>query len=187
MTWVRLDEEFARHPKVLAAGPLGMAMHVAALCYCNQYLTDGFVPRSAPMGFLDLAGIDLTESGERRDGDWLEAHWEFIVGRLVEAGLWEPVKGGWAIHDFHDFQPSKAEVLELREKRAEAGRAGGIRSGQARRKASASANTEANASANGQANLKPVPVPGTEPESKPEKQILRPFLAMRRTAGGNSQ
>src|SRR6266540_5902380 len=59
MPWVRIDEEFARHPKVVAAGPLGMAMQVAALCYCNQYLTDGFIPRTVVAGLLDFAGLGM--------------------------------------------------------------------------------------------------------------------------------
>lgn len=161
MTWVRLDEEFARHPKVLSAGPLGMAMHVAALCYCNQYLTDGFVPRAVPAGLLDLHGIDIALGGNEYVQAGCEASWDMVVEGLVNAGLWIPVERGWTIHDYHEFQPSKEEVLELRRQRAEAGKKGGKASAQARARAKA----EASASANGQAKSKPVPVPVNSSEA----------------------
>ena len=43
-TWVRLDDDFPQHPKVVQAGPLGFVMHVSGICYSNRYLTDGFIP-----------------------------------------------------------------------------------------------------------------------------------------------
>jgi hypothetical protein len=36
MGWVKIDDMFARHPKAMRAGPLGIALHVAGLCYCSQ-------------------------------------------------------------------------------------------------------------------------------------------------------
>lgn len=166
MTWVRLDEEFARHPKVLEAGPLGMAMHVAALCYCNQYLTDGYIPHAVPSGLLNLNGIDVALGGNEFVQAGCEASWDMVVDNLVRAGLWVPVDtGGWVIHDYHEFQPSKAEVLELRKQRAEAGKKGGEASAKARAKAGAVTNAQARATANGQAKSKPdsVPVPDAVP------------------------
>ena len=43
--------------------------------------------------------------GEELTGEW-------IVPRLVDAGLWEEVPGGFRIHDFLDYNPSKVEVLD---------------------------------------------------------------------------
>src|SRR6476619_7621329 len=45
---------------------------------------------------------------------------------LVEAGIWEPVKGGWQIHDYLEYQPSKEEIQSLSNKRRENGRRGGL-------------------------------------------------------------
>ncbi len=111
MTWVRLDEKFADHPKVVRAGPLGMAMHVTALCYCNRHLTDGFVPKQIASVLLDLTGL-----GE----------WSLVVEDLVEAGLWEPVDRGWLIHDYLDYQPSRAYAESVKNKRKQAGSRGGL-------------------------------------------------------------
>jgi hypothetical protein len=159
MTWVRIDEEFARHPKVVAVGPLGMAMQVAGLCYCNQYLTDGFIPRAAAATLLSFDGIDVTMwevKGIVSGG--AEASWNLVASSLVDQQLWEEIPGGYLIHDYHDYQPTKAEVLELRKLRSEAGRKGG--------KASSRANPKqvlkpvpSNGSSRTEAKPKPVPVP----------------------------
>ena len=125
MAWVRIDDGFARHPKVAAAGPLAMAMQVAALCYCNRELTDGFVPRAVARTLLDwqvdredgqryTVAITSGMAGNDVSNDW-------VINLMVESGMWREVKGGYHVHDFDQYQPSKAEVLALSEKRTEAG------------------------------------------------------------------
>ena len=99
--WVRIDEEFTQHPKVVQVGPLGVALQVAALCYCNRNLTDGFVPRGVVRMLLDFDGL----------GDALQ-----VANSLVKAGMWETVEGGYRVHDFETYQPSKERVLAERER-----------------------------------------------------------------------
>lgn len=125
MVWVRIDENFAQHPKVLRAGPLGMAMQIAALCYCNRHMTDGFVPKQIAKGLLDLDGLGMRMSGNGLMGAGLDAEWHLVVEDLVEAGLWDEVDGGWQIHDYLDFQPSRQQIQRVSETRREAGRRGG--------------------------------------------------------------
>jgi hypothetical protein len=178
MTWVRLDEQFAKHPKVVKAGPLGMAMQVAALCYCNTYLTDGFVPRAVVAGLLDFEGLGMRMWMGEFAGGGEDATWQLVVEDLLDAGLWTEEKGGYRIHDYLDYQPSKEAALKLREDRSAAGQKGGKASAEAKRQASASASAEpsasANVAANAQAKSNPVPdpVPVTEPQevhSPPEE------------------
>lgn len=126
MAWVRIDENFAQHPKVLKAGPLGMAMHVAALCYCNRHLTDGFVPKQIACMLLDLTGIGMRMWSSETMGGGHDAEWQMIVDDLVEAGLWRPIEGGWMIHDYLVYQPSREQVQRLKEVRSEVGRRGGM-------------------------------------------------------------
>ncbi len=159
MPWVRLDEEFARHPKVVAAGPLGMAMQVAALCYCNTYLTDGFVPRSVVSGLLDLEGLGMRMWAGELVGGGEDATWKLVVEDLLEVELWDEVPGGYRIHDYHDYQPSKEQVLKEREQKKRAGQKGGKASAQARASARGQAAAQAPARAQAQAESKPVPVP----------------------------
>jgi hypothetical protein len=156
MPWVRIDEEFPHHPKVVKAGPLGMAMQVAALCYCNRYLTDGFVPRSVAATLLDFSGLGMRMWMGELAGGGEDASWELVVGDLEDAGLWERVEGGWQIHDYHDYQPSREHVLKVREVRREVGRKGGQAKGKQVAKQPPS-----NGEANAEAKSNPVPVPDT--------------------------
>lgn len=170
MTWVRLDDGFARHPKVVAAGPLAMAMQVAALGYCNRELTDGFVPRGVARTLLDF---EVEHDGKvftlsytcGMAGDDVTAAW--VIDCLIEAGMWEEAPGGYQIHDYLAYQPSKEEVLALRETRAEIGRKGGLKRGENLREAN-EANAKQIAKQNpskypskieAKSNPTPVPVP----------------------------
>ena len=165
MTWVRLDEGFPRHPKVAAAGPLGMAMQVAALCYCNEYLTDGFVPRHVVAGFLNLERISMNCWQNEMIGGGDDATWQLVVADVIDAGLWSEVDGGYRIHDYLKYQPSKADVEADRKQKSSAGRLGGINSAIARRaktsrsEAGAEAPAVADAQAGAAAESKPVSVP----------------------------
>ena len=170
MGWVKLDDGFSRHPKVIPAGPLGMALQVAALCYCNQYLTDGYIPKAVVPSLLPISGI-YDENGH-------EIIWKDIVSTLVELNIWYEVEDGYQIHDYSDFQPLREEVLKEREQKSEAGKRGGKASAKARAKAKAQADAKAKTKqplkqnpstcsskkqAEGQAKSNPVPVPVPDP------------------------
>jgi hypothetical protein len=127
MVWVRLDEEFVHHPKVVQVGPHGVALQVAALCYSNRYLTDGFIPFGAVRTLLDFNRVG-ENVGERQDY-WVEVGALNVARKLVEAGLWTEVPGGFRIHDFHDYQPTREAVEAERARNSVAGK----RSGEARR------------------------------------------------------
>jgi hypothetical protein len=114
MPWIKVDDQIAHHPKFMAAGAVASWLWVCGQSYCARYLTDGFVPESA----LPTLG-NVTNA---------KAH----AQTLVRVGLWEPAEGGYRIHDYLQFQPSRAEVEERRRQRANAGRKGGLRSGHTR-------------------------------------------------------
>lgn len=90
MTWVRLDDNFPDHPKVLGLSDAAFRVEVAGICYAGRYLTDGWVP--AP--------------GTKR-----------LADELVKAGLWLPDGSGFQLHDFLDYQESRAEA-QARSERA---------------------------------------------------------------------
>ncbi len=164
MPWVRLDEGFADHPKLREAGPLGLAMQVAGLCYCNRYLTDGFIPSSVVPTLLNLEGIGMNIWHGELMGGGDDATWQLVVDALLAVGLWEQVEGGYYIHDYLDYQPSRSQVIAEREQKREAGQRGGLASAQARAQARATAPAHTPA----QAESKPVPgpVPGPVPLSE---------------------
>lgn len=114
MALVRIEEDFYQHPKVAQAGPLAMAMQVAALCYCHKYLTDGFLPRAVVPVLLNLEGLAMRVWQGKTMVGVQKVTWQFIVQCLLAAGLWEEAEDGYWIHDYLDYQPSREEVLKQR-------------------------------------------------------------------------
>lgn len=113
MTWVRLDDAFATNPKVFMLSDGAFRAYVMGLCYASQHLSDGFVP----------AGYVKTRAARE----------------LEAAGLWTQDGAGWWIHDFLEYNPSRAEVEEDRSRKQAAGAAGGRASARARAQRSAQA------------------------------------------------
>jgi hypothetical protein len=159
MTWVKIDDRAPEHRKLLAAGPMAAWLWVCGLAYANrQPARDGFVPEAA-LPMLYPFGGTLRKLAER----------------LVEAGLWERVPHGFAIHDYHDFQPTKVDAEQVSARKAAAGRAGGLRSGQARRsKTEAQPQAGAKHGASPVASLLPKPDPDPDPVPGTETRELAP-------------
>jgi hypothetical protein len=104
VTWVRIDDRYATHQKMLRAGGIAIAVDVAGMCYCAGHGTDGFIPTEA----LAAAAPFLNKRQAMA-----------AAGRLVEVGRWVPIDGGWRIHDYLTYNPSAAEAAKERWRRAE--------------------------------------------------------------------
>jgi hypothetical protein len=102
-----LDDRLPTHPKILKAGTLlgpggasrALHLYVLGLTYARIHLTDGFLPSS----FISSCGV-VSKSG--------------FVANVLSArgiGLWRKVKGGYVIHDYHDYNPKASTVKEKRE------------------------------------------------------------------------
>jgi hypothetical protein len=158
MSWVRLDDAFPEHPKVLAAGPLAGWVHVCGIAYCNRNLTDGFVPRAAAHKLADFDHIGVETGGvEGMFSVGYDVDCEDLVQTLCSIRLWKEVEGGYIIHDYLDYQLSRKEILELRQKRSEAGRKGGLKTARLR-------GTEANAQASATASAQAKPQQEAQPK-----------------------
>ncbi len=114
MSWVRFEDNFSEHPKVLAVSDAAFRLHVRAVSYCSRLLTDGWVTRAA------LCSLKPGRWGER------------LANELVAATLWEARGDGYAIHDYLHYQPSRQQVEAIRKQRSEAGRRGGKANGKQR-------------------------------------------------------
>lgn len=138
MVWAKLDDEILDNEKITRAGVLGFALHVAAITWCSRKLTDGFVPYARVRLLLDLSELDdeyleataspVGTHDSFRDGAFnvgpVQA--EQIAKRLVRVGLWreDADRGGYWIHDFLDYNPSKEEAEAAKQSRTLAGKKG---------------------------------------------------------------
>jgi hypothetical protein len=175
MPWVKIDDHFDEHPKVALVGPLGVALQVAALCYSNRNLTDGFVPRSAARRLVDfdgLAYVSPTNDDGFGTGDDVTA--KLVIEQMLVAGVWTEVTGGYQIHNYGKYQPTREQVEAEREQKRTAGHLGGLASAAAAAQARAAAAAKhppkrkpstrrgtrsSRTQAEAQAESKPVPVP----------------------------
>ena len=145
MTWAKFDDQFPEHPKVRAVGPLGLALHTAAVCYCARHLTDGRLSasvadalvRSVMSPFTDPAGarwapalkqtakqlakqaaalLPAGEQGASSDAVFCAADAVDFLGIMVAAGLWERSKDG-ASYVVHDYLEYNPSRREVLQKR----------------------------------------------------------------------
>jgi hypothetical protein len=95
-TWVKIDDSFPDHPKVIGLSDKAFRVHIEALCYCGRFLTDGFIPMFVISKFANNNMATVVE--------------------LVDAELWreEPHNNGFRIHDYLAHQTSKSEVEQKR-------------------------------------------------------------------------
>lgn len=143
MAWVKLDDHFDENPKIAKVGPVGIAFYVVGLAYCNRNLTDGFIPWAIAQRLVPMEWI-----GTRGNGDAERVAFSFaaptdervsalimaasdVIELLLTAGLWEAAPGGYMVHDYASFQPSRATVLAERD--AARGRMAGARANKPKR------------------------------------------------------
>jgi hypothetical protein len=120
MPFVRLDDTWLENPKIAQAGSLAAHLYCAGITYANRHLTDGFIPDGILYRLADWTGVVV-------NGDPVTN--QDLAGRLVDEGLWARVEHGYEIHDYLEFQPSRAEIekrrADLSKTRAKAGSKGG--------------------------------------------------------------
>ena len=102
MGWAKFDDQYTDHPKIVAAGSMAELLDMRAVIHCARYETDGFVQAVQ----LPRIAVGITSPKKQ-------------AARLVEVGRWIKVDGGWMVHDFLDYHPSKADKEEEREKARE--------------------------------------------------------------------
>lgn len=84
MSWVKLDDGFPQHPKVIGLSLEARWAYVEGLCYAARYETDGVIP--------DV----IAANGPVR-------------AELTASGLWESLENSVGIHDYLVYNPSRLE------------------------------------------------------------------------------
>jgi hypothetical protein len=101
MPWVKLEDRFPSHRKVALLSDRAFRLHVSAICWCAENLTDGRVSDRELPHVAHIRGIKATAK------------------QLEDAGLWDRTDDGWLIHDYLDYNPSREQVVADRRKNAE--------------------------------------------------------------------
>lgn len=100
---------YYRHPKLLAAGEAAEVLWARALDYTAEHGTEGKIPTGAP-------GLICPIRTQAR------------IDALVKNKLWEPIDGGWLIHNYLVRNRTELEKAARREAiskaRSEAGKKG---------------------------------------------------------------
>jgi len=119
MSWVKMDDRWPSSKKLRRVEPLDRLLWVMCIAYCSEQNTDGRIDGPMLELVAFLAGVTMPYES---------------AGRLVEAKLFHLDAGGWEIHDYLSFQPSSAQRNHISQARAEAGKVGGKKSGEGRKK-----------------------------------------------------
>lgn len=181
MPWARLDDDFILNEKLFAVSSDAKVLWFYSIGYSNKNLTDGSIRQHALPVVAAMAGVK---------------DYEAAAAELVGARLYERIEGGYLVHDFLKFNPSREDVLKQREENAKR-----QAEWQARKRGEASdlsdiideppntdTNTVANTVSNAVSKSAPVPVPVPDPVPdpvpvpRPEATRTPPQAAARRDA-----
>lgn len=88
MPYLNLDDGFSEHRKIDVLSHGAFRLHVSGLCYCARELTDGHVPKGRVTRLMP---------------DYKAAY----LAELTDALMWLPAPGGYAIHDYLEWNKSR--------------------------------------------------------------------------------
>lgn len=118
MPWVRLDDQLPIHRKVAGLSDAAFRLHVSAICWSARNLTDGYVS-DAELG--DVTARVRTPARFAYECVGQEI-WHFS-GEKCESekcpASVEKRTGGFVIHDYWQYQPTREQVLRDRKAAAQ--------------------------------------------------------------------
>jgi len=101
-----VESSVRTHPKFLSAGPEASWLWLCGLGYCQDGLTDGFIPASA----IEFLGVKNAAE---------------LADRLTTVRLWDVVDGGWRMHDYLKHNKPAEVIREIMQRRRDGGKLGG--------------------------------------------------------------
>lgn len=118
-TYIRLHDGMTNHPKLAVVGGDAGWLHVCAMSYCSQNLTDGHLP-----------GAVLPRLSDRKKP-------AALAQVLVSVGMWHTsghdcqrcplvAPSDYYVHDYLEHQRSRTEIETSRQQSRSAGQAGGL-------------------------------------------------------------
>jgi hypothetical protein len=100
MPWVKLDDRFPSHRKIALLSDRAFRLHVSALCWASENLTEGKILETELRVIAHVRGAKTAAK------------------ELEDRQLWDRIDGGWVIHDFLEYNPDRAKVQAEREANA---------------------------------------------------------------------
>ena len=118
--FVKIVYEFSDNPKVMSLRFEDQAVFLHLIIYSARSMTDGFVPSFYAQMIQSLAENSNGVSNALRNTDdgVTNISTENSIDRLVAAGFLEVAIGGYRIHDYLDYQESKADIEKSRKDNA---------------------------------------------------------------------
>ena len=106
MAYAKFDDGFPDHPKVRDLSDTAYRLHSSGILHCARWLTDGHVTASV------IGDLLRRSTPKRRDA---------ALRELLDSGLWRELMPGalYEIHDYLDWNDSRARVEARRKKNAE--------------------------------------------------------------------
>lgn len=117
MAWFKMDDGFAFHPKTLAAGNAAAGAFARMGTWSSDQLTEGHIPTvqarliASPRELKTLAEVGYLH----KPGDRCHCLTERPEGALVVPADWS----GYWLHDFLEYNPTRAKVLAERARATE--------------------------------------------------------------------
>lgn len=99
MGWLKVDDKLPRNPKIIAGDVETSWYYVCALTHCAEQMTDGFIADAA-------VPVIAPHVQDPRS----------VADRCCQLGMFRRVDAGYEVPDYLEFNPSRAGVLEKREK-----------------------------------------------------------------------
>src|SRR5678815_4332210 len=90
MGWFRIDDRADDNPKLLALSDGALRLWLMGGIHCAKHKTDGLLTQAAAFGLRKFTKARLDE--------------------LLTLGLWHQTDTGFQVHDFLDWNLSKAEI-----------------------------------------------------------------------------
>lgn len=139
MPYASIDDNMTENQKVARLSDAAFRVYVASICYCSRNRTDGLVLRS------EAGKVGATPR---------------LIKELTDGRLWDLDPEGWRVHDYLEWNKSRAEIEALRAKQK--------RAADARWNASGIASGIADGTADAGADAMPSPfrsLPGNSPSN----------------------
>ena len=103
MAYAQVDDLFADHHKNVSLSDAAFRLHVTGILYCNRQLTDGYIPADdvprLVRRYKKAALVELLTIGQ----------WQSVT--IPDTGV-----VGYLLHDYLDWNPSRAVVEDRKAK-----------------------------------------------------------------------